>query len=190
MRTIFSGKIITIPNLISCIRLLLIPWFAWTYVTKGNGPGTAAILILSGITDTLDGYIARRFDMVSNLGKALDPVADKATQIVMFACLAVRFPHTICILVVLCVKELFVMVSNLLSIHRTKEVLSAAWHGKAATSALYVTMVLHLLFPNMSGTLSDLLIAVCVFLILSSGVLYGVRNVQILCAKKEYAEHE
>ena len=93
MKTIFSGKLFTIPNLLSLIRLLLIPWFVYTYVTKGDGQGTAAILILSGITDILDGYIARRFDMVSNLGKALDPVADKATQIVMIGCLTVRFPH-------------------------------------------------------------------------------------------------
>ena len=150
MKTIFSGKLFTIPNLLSFLRLLLIPWFVWTYVTKGDGQGTAAILILSGITDILDGYIARSFDMVSNLGKALDPVADKATQIVMIGCLTVRFPHTIYILIVLCVKELFVMISSLLAIHRTEEVLSADWHGKVATTALYFTMILHLLFPNMS----------------------------------------
>ena len=154
MKTIFSGKLFTIPNLLSFLRLLLIPWFVWTYVTKGDGQGTAAILILSGITDILDGYIARSFDMVSNLGKALDPVADKATQIVMIGCLTVRFPHTIYILIVLC--------------------------GKAATAALYFTMILHLLFPNLSSFLSDLLISCCIFLILLSGVLYGARNIQIL----------
>ena len=134
MKTIFSGKLFTIPNLLSFLRLLLIPWFVWTYVTKGDGQGTAAILILSGITDILDGYIARSFDMVSNLGKALDPVADKATQIVMIGCLTVRFPHTIYILIVLCIKELFVIITSLLAIHRTEEVLSADWHGKACCS--------------------------------------------------------
>ena len=167
MKTIFSGKLFTIPNLLSFLRLLLIPWFVWTYV-------------LSGITDILDGYIARSFDMVSNLGKALDPVADKATQIVMIGCLTVRFPHTIYILIVLCIKELFVIISSLLAIHRTEEVLSADWHGKAATTALYFTMILHLLFPNLSSFLSDLLISCCIFLILLSGVLYGARNIQIL----------
>ncbi|MBQ3651996.1 MAG: CDP-alcohol phosphatidyltransferase family protein, partial [Clostridia bacterium] len=135
-------------------------------------------------------YIARRFDMVSNLGKALDPVADKVTQIVMIGCLTVRFPHTVYILIVLCVKELFVMISSLLAIHRTEEVLSADWHGKVATAALNITMILHLLFPNMSGFLSDLLIIVCVCSVLFSGVLYGVRNIHILCTEKEEAPHE
>ncbi len=82
------------------------------------------------------------------------------------------------------------MISSLLAIHRTEEVLSADWHGKVATTALYFTMILHLLFPNMSGFLSDLLIIVCVCSVLFSGVLYGVRNIHILCTEKEEAPHE
>ena len=80
MNAIFHGKIFTIPNLLSFLRLVMIPWFVWEYLDQENSIGTALILLLSGFTDTIDGMIARRFNMVSNLGKALDPVADKLTH--------------------------------------------------------------------------------------------------------------
>lgn len=184
MKTIFSGKIFTIPNLLSFFRILLIPWFMWTYIVKGDSLLTALILLLSGFTDTIDGVIARRFDMVSNLGKALDPLADKLTQIAMMACLVVRFPHMWAVLCALCVKELFVLVSSLMAIHRTEEVLPADWHGKVTTTSLYGTMVAHLMFPGMPGTLSDGLLALCICMILLSGILYGIRNIRAIRSVK------
>ena len=105
MNAIFRGKIFTIPNLLSFLRLVMILWFVWEYLDQENSIGTALILLLSGFTDTIDGWIARRFNMVSNLGKALDPVADKLTQIAMIACLVIRFPHMWVVLGVLVVKE-------------------------------------------------------------------------------------
>lgn len=176
MRAIFRGKILTVPNLLSFSRILMIPWFMWMYLSQRSSVGTALILLLSGFTDTIDGMIARRFHMVSNLGKALDPLADKLTQIAVLACLVIRFPHMWAALVVLCVKELFVLITSLLSIRKTGVVMSASWHGKAATVALYAVAITHLLFPSMPGLLSDVLICLCICLILLSGVLYGIRN--------------
>ena len=190
MNAIFRGKIFTIPNLLSFLRLVMIPWFVWEYLDQENSIGTALILLLSGFTDTIDGWIARRFNMVSNLGKALDPVADKLTQITMIACLIVRFPHMWAVLGVLCVKELFVLITSLLSIHKTNEVLSADWHGKLTTTALYATMVAHLLFSAMPPPLSDALIGLCICLILLSGILYGVRNIRSICSAGKEVCHE
>jgi len=187
MKTIFSGKIFTIPNLLSFLRLVLIPLFLWTYLNMENGLATGCILLLSGITDTLDGMIARRFNQISNLGKALDPVADKLTQIAMIACLVRRYPRMLYLLLVLCVKELFVMCTSLMAIHRTNDVLSAAWHGKVVTFVLYAVMIVHLLFPSLSSGVSSGLIGLCVALILLSGALYGVRNVQAIRGEKEVA---
>ena len=184
MRTIFKGKIWTIPNLLSFLRICMIPWLLWTYLERQNGLATALVLLLSGFTDTIDGMIARRFDMVSNLGKALDPLADKLTQIAMMACLVVRFPHMWAVLCTLCVKELFVLASSLMAIRSTEEVLPADWHGKMTTTSLYAIMVAHLLFPGMPGALSDGLLTLCICMILLSGILYGIRNVRAIQSAK------
>lgn len=180
MKTIFHGKIWTIPNLLSFVRILMIPWFLRVYLSKGDSLAAAVILLLSGITDTMDGVIARRFNMVSNLGKALDPVADKLTQIAVMACLVFRFPHVWLLLGALCIKELFVLASSLMAIHHMGEVLPADWHGKVTTTALYAAMAAHLLFPSVPGALSDAMILLCTAMILLSGVLYGRRNIRAI----------
>ena len=73
------NRIITVPNLLSFFRFCLIPVIIWSYCVKENPLLAGEILLLSGLTDLADGYIARRFHMISNLGKILDPVADKLT---------------------------------------------------------------------------------------------------------------
>lgn len=190
MKTIFQGKLLTIPNALSLLRLLMIPCFVRMYLVREDMLGTALILLLSGLTDTLDGFIARRFDMISNLGKALDPVADKLTQIAMTACLVWRFPHMWLVLGALCVKELFVLVSSLMAIHRIENVLPSDWHGKMTTTALYAAMIAHLIFPEMPGQLSDGLICICTAMILLSGVLYGIRNIRAIRSAKGRPCHE
>lgn len=184
MKAIFRGKIFTIPNMLSFTRILMIPWFMWVYLSKQNSIGAAIILLISGFTDTIDGMIARRFNMVSNLGKALDPVADKLTQIAVMACLVFVFPRLWLVLAALCIKELFVLVSSLAAIHRTDDVLPADWHGKMTTTTLYAAMIAHLIFPDMPQALSNVLIIICVCMILLSGVLYGIRNIRAIRTAK------
>ena len=89
---VINKRIFTIPNLLSVFRLVLIPIFVWTYCVRRGYLVTAGILLLSGLTDIADGFIARRFHMVSALGMALDPIADKLTQAAMLFCLVTRFP--------------------------------------------------------------------------------------------------
>lgn len=179
MKEIFSGKIVTLPNLITMSRIVMIPFFIWTYVGLGNVPATVVILALSGLSDVLDGMIARKFNTVSNLGKAMDPVADKLTQLAMLFCLAWRFPHIVYVLALLFVKELVGMVTSLMAIQKTGEVRGADWHGKMTTVTLYLTMALHLLYPGVPPMLSDGLLILCGAMILLSGTLYLVRNVRM-----------
>lgn len=86
------GRVITIPNLLSLLRLCLIPVIVWLYLVRGNQFAAGCLMVLSGLTDVMDGRIARRFHMVSDLGKALDPIADKATQAAVLICLIAKFP--------------------------------------------------------------------------------------------------
>lgn len=176
----YKHKIITIPNLLSLFRLLLIPVIIWLYVVRQDPMWTTAVLALSGLTDIIDGIIARKFHMISDFGKAFDPVADKLTQIAMLFCLVTRFRWMLLPLVLLAVKEIFAAVTGLLVIRKTGIVLGAVWHGKATTVALYSMMLIHLLWFNIPSLVSGILIGTCAALILLSAILYGIRNINIL----------
>ena len=163
--------ILTLPNLLTCVRLALIPLFVCLYVIKENYLATALILLASGLTDIADGFIARRFHMVSDLGKMLDPIADKLTQLAMLACLVNRFPLMLGAVVLLVVK-------------RTKVVKSAVWHGKLNTVLLYLMMVVHLVWYNIPPSASDVFISLCVVMMLVSFVAYTAENARLLLFTK------
>lgn len=177
METNTKNKIITIPNLMSLFRILLIPIMLWLYCERQKYMLTAALLVLSGITDVLDGYIARKFNMVSDLGKLLDPSADKLTQAAMLICLMTRFPGMRLPLVLLIIKEVVNGTIGLFLTSKTGEVFGAECYGKVATVLLYATLFLHIIWATMPPMLSDLLIAVCAVLIFLSFILYFRRNV-------------
>lgn len=175
-----ADRILTIPNILSFFRICLIPVIVWLYVYKKEYTWTACVLILSGVTDMVDGFIARRFNMISNVGKVLDPIADKLTQAVMLICLFTRFPMMIVPLILMLVRELFMGVTGLLIIKKTGNVLGACWHGKVATCLLYVMMILHVFWYDIPVMTSDFAIAVCTLMVAVSFGLYGIRNMKIL----------
>lgn len=175
----YKYKIITIPNILSFFRLCLIPLIVWQYVWEESYFNALYLLALSGVTDIVDGIIARKFHMVSDFGKAFDPIADKLTQIAVLFCLVTRFPHMWLPLILLIVKEIFAGITGLMMVKRGM-VIGADWHGKVTTVLLYGTMLVHLAWFNISATVSNVLIALCTGMILLSGVLYGVRNLRFL----------
>ncbi len=178
MKKLFEGKILTIPNLLSCVRLALIPCFIWTYLARQDARLTVLLLLVSGLTDVADGFIARRFQMISNLGKVLDPLADKLTQAAMLMCLASRYPLMMLPFALMVVKELVCIGTGLAAIGRTGEVRSSDWHGKLATVLLYGMLITHVLWTEIPPQISTLLISLCAALIVLSGVLYSVQNVR------------
>lgn len=175
----YKYKIITIPNILSFFRLCLIPLIVWQYVWEESYFNALYLLALSGVTDIVDGIIARKFHMVSDFGKAFDPIADKLTQIAMLFCLVTRFPHMWLPLILLIVKEIFAGITGLMMVKRGM-VIGADWHGKVTTVLLYGTMLVHLAWFNISATVSNVLIGLCTGMILLSGILYGVRNLRFL----------
>ena len=175
-----QSKILTIPNLLSFFRLCLIPVFMWLYCVERNYLWTGIILIISGLTDTVDGIIARKFNMISDLGKVLDPIADKVTQAAMLFCLLTRFPLMIAPLALMVVKEFFMGVTGLLVIQKTGKVFGADWHGKVNTWLLYAMMIIHVFWYNIPDIVSKVLIGICVVMMLISLVLYGRHNLKAL----------
>ena len=182
----YKNKIITIPNILSLFRLLLIPVIVWLYVFRQDYLWTTAILALSGITDIIDGIIARKCNMISDFGKAFDPVADKLTQIAMLFCLVSRFQWMLLPLCVLVVKEITAGIMGLMVIRKTGDVFGAVWHGKATTVSLYSMMIIHLLWFNIPGVISGILIGGCTALALRSAFLYTRENVKKLSSGREH----
>ncbi len=179
-----SGRILTIPNLLSFFRISLIPVFAWSYCVKRDNTLTAIFLLLSGATDIIDGFIARTFHMVSDLGKVLDPVADKLTQATMLICLMTRFPLMTIPLAVMAVKELYMAISGYIVIRKTGVVPCADWHGKVATVLLYGMMILHVFWPELPSVVSNLTIGISTAMIVVSFIFYAIRNSKALKGKR------
>lgn len=176
----YKKKIITIPNLLSLLRLLLIPVIVWLYLGKEDHLAATAVLVLSGLTDIIDGIIARKFNMVSDFGKAFDPIADKLTQLAVLFCLVTRFPGMLLPLILLLIKEITAGLLSLMVIRKTGNVYGAVWHGKVTTVLLYGTMIVHLLWYRIPALLSGILIGACTAMILLSAILYGRKNIRIM----------
>ena len=167
-----DGKIWTIPNFMSFFRLLLVPVIVWAYVGLHNTTLTVILLALSALTDVLDGRIARRFHMVSDLGKALDPIADKLTQVIIVLCLAFTYPLLWYLLGICVFREICMGVMGLITIRKTEQVPSARWYGKVSTVVLYASALALLLFPGMPGWLSTALIILCMVCVSMALILY------------------
>lgn len=172
----YKNKILTIPNMLSFFRLCLIPVIVWLYCVKKDYLWTTAILTLSAITDIADGYIARKYNMISDFGKAFDPVADKLTQIAVLFCLLTRFKYMIIPLVLLVIKDVVLGITNLISIKRTGIVHGAVWHGKLTTVAIYSLITVHLLWYDIPFLASLIWVSVCIGIMLMSFILYGIHN--------------
>lgn len=178
--TKMKSKIFTVPNILSFFRICLIPLIVWLYCVEQNYRWAGYILILSGATDIVDGYIARHFDMISDLGKMLDPIADKLTQASMLFCLLTRFPLMIVPFALMVIKEFYMGVSGYMIIQKTGTVLGANWHGKVTTCLLYAMMVLHVVWNDISSEISNLSIIGCVGMMALSLLLYARRNIKVL----------
>lgn len=182
-----KGQVWTIPNIMSLFRIVLLPFLIWAYVGLHNTTLAVILLAVSALTDILDGKIARKFNMVSDLGKALDPVADKLTQVSMVLCLAFKY-KLMWILLGLCViRETCMFILGLISMKRTGRVYSARWYGKVSTAVLYGTGLALLIFPKMPSWLSTALIILCMVVVVLALTLYTRFHMQMW--KKAEAEN-
>lgn len=173
--TPISRQLFSIPNLMGYFRILLIPLIVWRYVTAETLTdyyAAAVFMGISGITDFLDGFVARKFNMITKLGKALDPVADKLTQGAVVVSLCFHFPVMAALAVLLIVKESFMGVMGIVMLRKGKMLNGAKWYGKAATAVLYVVMFVLVLMPDIPVGAANGLIAVSGVLLLFSFVSY------------------
>ena len=153
--TNWKKDLFTIPNLLSLFRLALIPVYMTIYleaVTDADHYLAGGILALSCLTDLLDGAIARRFNMVTDLGKLLDPLADKATQLTLTLCLSLRCPILQPVMLMMVFKEGFQLFAGLYYLRRGMILPGALPTGKVCTAVLFISLTTLVLFPNIPGT--------------------------------------
>ena len=171
-------EIFTIPNILVYIRIALIPAFAVAYIfaeTDSQYYVAFGIMLVAFLTDFLDGQIARRCNQITNLGKIIDPIADKLYQFSVALCLMVKFSQMVVIAALLFVKEIIMGIMGIILMSKGGEIFGAQWYGKVCTGILDVTMLYFLISPLVDflpESLMNWLIAVCGIVLIVVSVMY------------------
>jgi len=138
-----------IPNILSIFRIILVPFFAYAFLSLKNIPLSCIIYILAGLTDVIDGYIARKYDLISKLGTVLDPIADILLRLTVTATLAVSgLSFMWLIFGVLLLKEIFMILGSILLYRHNNIVAPARWYSKVAGTYLFIVILIMLVFHN------------------------------------------
>lgn len=148
----WKKEVFTIPNFLSFFRLLLIPVYIFIYLraeTVTQFVVAAAILTVSCLTDMVDGKIARKYNMTSTLGKILDPIADKATQFTLTACLSIKYPVLYPVLTLFIIKESFQLIACIKAYGKGQMLPGALMVGKVCTTVIFVSLILMVLIPDL-----------------------------------------
>lgn len=180
----WKKEFLTIPNLLSLFRLILIPVYVTIYLNAKVNTDyyvAAGILAVSCLTDLIDGKIARHFNMISTVGKILDPFADKATQFTLIICLAINYNVLWYIVALFVVKETFQLVAGSINLHRGKMLTGALISGKICTTVLFVSLIFMITVPSLSEMTVSIIAAIdAVFMLISFGnylfTYFGKRN--------------
>lgn len=165
-----------LPNILCYLRILMVPLFLHMYFTAETQRDyymATAVVMASGITDFLDGQIARRCNMITDLGRIIDPVADKLMQLAMVAALMFKIQYMYLLVIYLIVKEAVMAGLGFIcmkTIHRRLN--GAKWYGKVCTALLYVVMLVLVAFPQLNSTYQRVLLLVCAGGLTLSFVMY------------------
>ncbi len=164
-----------IPNILSVIRLLMVPLFVWLVLSDFEYASVYAVVtfILAGLTDVLDGYLARRNNWITDLGKILDPLADKMMQCAAFICLAILNPFLIWIVVIVVVKELAFLAIGFFVRKKIDVVIVAKWYGKMATFVITVCVCVLIVWWSVP-LVTYICAGASAFVMLFASVMYAI----------------
>lgn len=182
----WKKEVLTVPNLLSLLRLILLPVYVPAYLkaeTRRQYFMAGSVMILSCLTDMLDGRIARKYNMVSNVGKILDPLADKATQFVLIFCFCSKYPVMKPVLMLFIVKEAFQLIACVLALNAGKALPGALMAGKLCTTVLFASLIFMVICSNLSPLLVNIIAlldsAFLVFSFISYVMAYYGKNPQL-----------
>lgn len=169
----WKKEILSIPNILTMFRIALIPVYLRIYLNADSSEDytlAAVILAVSCLTDLIDGKIARKFNMVTSLGKVLDPIADKLTQLALLICLCAEYRAIRLLLALFLVKEFFQFFAMILNLRRGKALDGALMSGKISTTVLFVSLTFMILMPGLSDRTVSIISGIClVFLMIAFG---------------------
>lgn len=165
-------KISNIPNILSVFRICLVPVFIYLFQIEKNHGFAVFVFLLAGVTDVVDGFLARHFNWTSNLGKILDPFADKCMQIAALFCLGLSGFVSPWIVAILVLKEFILLVGGLRALKKDKVYVQSNWYGKAGTVAFYIIATLLVLVNNMSDALRLILGILLILFMMFALIMY------------------
>lgn len=165
----WKKDVLTIPNMLSLFRLVLIPVYIVIYLNATTTREyflAGTILAVSCLTDMIDGQIARHFNMISNVGKVLDPIADKLTQLALTICLSIKYPILRSVLVLFVAKEAFQTLALVVMYRRGKVLPGSLMPGKLCTTVLFLSFIVMVLIPDLDmGIINTIAILDAAFLV-------------------------
>lgn len=172
----WKKDILTIPNMLSLFRLILIPVYITIYLkaeTQTDYFLAASILAVSCLTDLIDGKIARHFNMISNVGKVLDPLADKLTQFSLIVCLISNYGVLFYLVPLFVAKESFQLIAGGISVVKKKKMLKGAQlTGKISTAILFMSLIVLVLIGNLPANVVNIITLVDFIVLLIAFIDY------------------
>ena len=180
-------RVFTIPNMMSFFRIALIPFIIWAYFGMKSVTVTVILIAVSAVTDILDGWVARRFNQVSEFGIFIDPVADKLTQGTLLLCLIPKYKLIIALVAVFVIREVIMFFAGLRVKLVTDRLQSAKWYGKVNTVVVEGVIMALIIFTKIQRTVANILIGVCIVSVIVSLILYlaGYRKVLAEAEKRQ-----
>ena len=165
-----AARIVTIPNVITLVRLVCVPVFVWL-LADDELLAAAVLLAVLGATDWVDGWLARRFDQGSDFGKVFDPVADRILLLVAGVALIVQGSVPLVVGILVLAREVIISVAVLALAAAGARRIDVQWVGKAGTLALMFAFPLFLWADAIHGDAHDLVLFAAWFMAVCGLVL-------------------
>ena len=163
----------------SYFRILLVPAFVVLY-TNGYNILSIVMVALSALTDVFDGIVARKTGQVTDLGKILDPIADKTMQFAMLFCVVMRYHWVLILIVIFGAKELISLAFSGYLFAHNKNIGGAMWCGKICTVILYGVMLAFIILPEVTAPFDTMLIGFSAAFMLLAFVIYMNAYIRLL----------
>ena len=145
IKNIKAKDFFTVPNLLTYLRILLIGPFVYLFINQEYIWAMVAVGV-SALSDCCDGFIARRFNQVTDLGKMLDPIADKLTLLAVMVCITILTPIVLPIMLILIIKDVVMLIGGSYMLKKGLQPPAAKWHGKVGTIVFYFSVILIFIF--------------------------------------------
>ena len=183
-----ASDLVTVPNILTYLRFLLVAPFIFFFLNK-NYIAAALCIGFSGLSDCLDGFLARKLDQVTSLGKILDPIADKVTLVSVAVCMVIYMPSLLPIMLVMIGKEFLMLLGGLILLSMKITPPPARWYGKVATVIFYLSVCTIIFLKAAFNITNDMLITVT-FIVTAAFMVFALVMYAALIVKQIKAEKQ